>query len=68
MNYPSTLLTVWFSAHFILRHGIISAQRLFAHDKYDSGKYTVSIIDGPVMATTTVMKTAMKKIVVSKMY
>ena len=26
MNYPPPLLTVWFSAHFILRHGMISTQ------------------------------------------
>ena len=26
MIFPSALLTVWFSAHFILRYGMISAQ------------------------------------------
>ena len=30
MIYPSGLLTVWFSAHFILRHSMIFSQKLFA--------------------------------------
>ena len=30
MNYPSALLTVWHSTHFILCHGMISAQTIFA--------------------------------------
>ena len=29
MIYPSALLTVWFSAHFIFHYGMISAQTLF---------------------------------------
>ena len=38
MTFQSALLTVWFAAHFILWHGMISAQTLFA--QYNQASFT----------------------------
>ena len=37
--FQSALLTVWFAAHFILCHGMISAQTQFVHKFYQGDGY-----------------------------